>query len=99
MTQPCKVPCLICGKRLDDLGDGVGNHPDDGIEFTSPGHYGTRLFDPHDGTRLAVNLCDGCLEQKREEGRVLLVEPGRAEPPAYKLWTSAPETPSDEDLN
>lgn len=81
------VPCLVCGKGLENL-DPEGNQPSRGIEFTTPGHYGTAEFDPMDGTRLAVNVCDGCVVAARRAGRVLHVTlPQRATAPTYEVWS------------
>lgn len=71
----CKVPCLICAKQMDNImatDTMEGNQPASGLEFfKSYGHYGSTEFDPMDGTFLIVNICDDCLSDAREAGRVL----------------------------
>ena len=72
----CKIPCFICGQELNNLDSLSLNHPIDGIEFTSYGHYGTTAFDPMDGTELAINFCDPCIKAGIEKQRVLLLRAG-----------------------
>jgi hypothetical protein len=47
------------------------NQPNDGLSFTSFGAYGSSFFDPMDGTYLEVTICDPCLAEHREAGRVI----------------------------
>jgi hypothetical protein len=55
------LPCIVCDKKLKSL---YGpNQPDNGLEFTTQGHYGTTVFDPMDGSYLAINVCDDCLKK------------------------------------
>lgn len=70
MNKPT-IPCLCCGKKLTNITGDVQNQPEDGVTFTSPGTYGSRVFDPLDGTYLEVNVCDACLTQAKTKGRVL----------------------------
>jgi hypothetical protein len=83
-----RIPCIVCGVALDNL-DEDGNQPSLGVEFTTYGHYGSTVFDPMDGTAVAVNVCDDCLTHAKNEGRVLFVD-GRAVPPQpkqkYSVW-------------
>lgn len=78
-TQIC---CLICTRMLWNF-DSRDNHPMGGVEFTSPGHYGTIVFDPMNGDRLAINICDWCLAEFGKAGAVLQYTPGKRKP---KLW-------------
>ncbi len=58
------VPCLKCGETLqniDDRNSPTGNQPMGGLEFVAYGHYGSGAFDPMDGSRLIINLCDKCV--------------------------------------
>lgn len=82
----CEIPCLICRRDLHNF-DPPMNHPMRGLEFTTPGHYGSRLFDMDSGD-LVVNICDDCLEIAAIEGRVLHREIHRpARPKAtYRKW-------------
>jgi hypothetical protein len=64
MTKEYKqaaLPCIVCGEDLHGL-DHRQNHPNNGLEFTATGHYGTRVFDPMNGDRLAINVCDPCMD-------------------------------------
>lgn len=79
-----KVPCFACGAILENLMDD-GNQPSRGIEFHTGGHYGSTAFDPMDGTTLAINVCDQCLEYRRDW--VLQYEPfPNAQRPAPTVW-------------
>jgi hypothetical protein len=56
--------CFSCGTRLKDIGEeGKYLQPIDGLEFTTSGHYGSTYFDPCDGTKLAIVICDTCLRE------------------------------------
>jgi hypothetical protein len=60
--------CFGCGKELRDIGEeGKYLQPLDGLAFETTGHYGSAYFDPMDGTRLAVVICDACLTQRLGE--------------------------------
>ena len=72
----CKIPCFICGQELKGFDPISVNHPISGIEFTSYGHFGTTVFDPMDGTELAINFCDPCLEDGIRKQRVLHLRAG-----------------------
>lgn len=69
MTLSKFPPCFICGKHFEHIGS--ENQPSGGIEFTSYGHYGTTVFDPMDGTRAIINLCDRCLKEGMGRGDVI----------------------------
>lgn len=61
--------CIVCRQSLRNLH--MPNQPSGGVEFSSPGHYGTTVFDPMDGSVIAVNICDGCLVSAGDAGDVL----------------------------
>lgn len=65
------LPCLKCGRALPAVMEDVTNQPHGGTVFTSPGQYGSTLFDPMNGEFLEVNICDECLEDAGEKQRVL----------------------------
>lgn len=58
------IPCARCERELNNVYDrGRGyNQPSRGVEFQSPGHYGSAIWDPMDGRKLSINICDPCLE-------------------------------------
>lgn len=64
-------PCIICGGPLERVGPDEGQ-PNDGVVCTTHGNYGSRIFDSLNGEYLAFNICDGCLEEKAAEGRVMI---------------------------
>lgn len=66
------LPCIVCKKKLESAVPFDDNQPYAGLEFSSPGSYGGTVFDPMDGSRLAVNICDDCLLREGQEGNVLL---------------------------
>jgi|ERR1700729_615421 len=65
------LSCIRCDKALENVFDEVENQPGDGLAFTSAGHYGSTEFDPMDGSYIELNVCDKCLIELRNEGRVL----------------------------
>lgn len=82
------IGCIICGNALQNLDEG-GNQPSRGVEFTTYGHYGSQIFDPMDGTGLAINICDPCLSAAKADGQVLRVDPPTPQPRArqrYSPW-------------
>lgn len=73
------LPCIVCKKNLEpsdprpeEMGLEQSLLPYAGLQFTSYGHYGGTLFDPMDGSRLAVNICDDCLHKAGQDGHVLV---------------------------
>ena len=64
------VPCFVCGKELENIGR---NQPLEGTEFSTYGHYGSGVFDPMDGSELAINICNTCLLDGVNRGRALLM--------------------------
>ena len=69
------VACICCRRDLKDLGTGSPNHASDANAFISYGQYGSRLFDPMDGSYLEVNICDQCLEMAVTDCLVLRGKP------------------------
>jgi hypothetical protein len=70
MTEQA-LPCVVCGIYLRNVWDEAENQPKDGLAFSSRGHYGSTVFDPMDGTFIELNICDKCLIEAGERGRVL----------------------------
>lgn len=66
------LPCIVCGGVLDNILENGGNQPIGGLAFSSPGHYGTTVFDPMDGSVLELNVCDKCLKAAIDEESVVL---------------------------
>lgn len=65
------LPCIVCKRALEAVGSGSQNHAGDANEFRAHGQYGSRIFDPMDGTYLAINICDDCVTQAAGDGRLL----------------------------
>lgn len=65
-------PCIICGCRLERVTSTAEGQPDDGIMCQSHGNYGSTVFDPDDMSFLAFNICDECIVEKAEQGRVMV---------------------------
>ncbi len=70
-----KIPCLACGKELDNLqyemrdGKPVEVHPMGGLHFRTYGHYGSTVFDPMTGTYLNIAICDLCIIKNLDKVR------------------------------
>lgn len=58
------LPCLKCGQK-----------PDKGLEFVAYGHHGSASFDPMDGSRLILNLCDKCVRMMMGELKIKKLRP------------------------
>lgn len=80
-SQPkALIPCAFCLAELDNPYGGA-NQPDGAVEFVTPGHYGTAVFDPMDGSYLAINICDPCLRNMRSARVVAVYRNGK-----FKKW-------------
>ncbi|MBM3257458.1 MAG: hypothetical protein FJY98_04020 [Candidatus Liptonbacteria bacterium] len=88
------LPCIICHKKLEHAVPevGEGNQPDCGVACTTPGHYGSRVFDPDDGHFLEFNVCDDCLRKAAAEHLIALGFKGRD---SLRLWAPGIEDFSD----
>lgn len=71
MSQSALVPCVICGKELQNVMVEAENQPHEGTAFTSYGHYGSTAFDPMNGSMIEINICDECLTAAGKEQKVL----------------------------
>jgi hypothetical protein len=65
----CLVPCIICGRPLQDE-TGGNNQPVGGQAFQCWGHWPSAVFDAEPGW-LEVNICEPCLHTAVEWRRVL----------------------------
>jgi hypothetical protein len=80
-----KIPhCIRCEAELPNL-DQCGNQPGGGLEFLSQGHYGTTVFDPMDGTFIAINVCDKCLAAAKDRQDILFVR-SVSKDVQYETW-------------
>lgn len=80
--------CIVCDKELTSaIPDGMGeNQPYQGTVFTSGGHYGSTVWDPMSDTFLEITVCDECLMNAAEDGRVLKGVPVRTTSTKYLPW-------------
>lgn len=72
MPRDSLIPCLVCGRQLDNVDDESCNCPDGADCFSTHGHYGSRLFDPMNGEYLEINVCSDCLRTAVDSNRVLI---------------------------
>jgi hypothetical protein len=90
------LPCIVCDRALGQVISGVAvgfNHPNGGIAFSSPGHYGTTVFDPMNGDTLEINVCDNCLMAAGRRGRVIHHRPSQQRSGASAaFWTPPSDT-------
>lgn len=77
------LPCLKCGRELVNVfPNEVENQPADGVAATTSGNYGSTVYDSLSGNFLEFNLCDPCLVEAGERGRVITAR--RAIPVVYE---------------
>lgn len=87
------VPCLVCGRELRPAyPEAAEAQPYGGTAFASSGHYGSTVFDGSGGQWIEINLCDPCLRDGADRGRVLMATPPDASPPppSYALFAAGP---------
>lgn len=75
------LPCFVCGRELTSStplvaegGEvpGINTPPSGGLHFTSPGNYGSTLWDPCNFAAedphyyLEINVCDGCVRERHD---------------------------------
>lgn len=77
---PSPLPCLVCKRPLEAVLPKMKPlngyvQPADANTLTGHGTYGSRVFDPLDGTYVATNVCDECLTSALAEGRAEIVTP------------------------
>ncbi len=65
-------PCIICGGRLERVEPSAEGQPDDGLMCLTYGNYGSTVFDPEDMSYLAFNICDDCMVERAQLGRVMV---------------------------
>lgn len=63
MTErTASLPCIVCGRDLENVTGAKTNQPYRGTAFVTYGHYGSTAYDPMDESRhLELNVCDVCL--------------------------------------
>lgn len=84
------LPCLKCGKELYevfplDLHNGF-IQPNHGLHFSTPGHYGSRVYDPMvSGEEMVICICDECIVANKNK---IKIQETRYIPPdiKYREW-------------
>ncbi len=81
------LPCLVCGRALENVWDGAINQPSHGVSCLTSGNYGSTAFDSMNDEMLEFSICDECLVRAGEQGRVLIGR-HRRQPVVYvpKVW-------------
>jgi hypothetical protein len=84
----CDVPCLVCGRELDQVFDGGSTtmQPGDGVYCQTGGNYGSTVFDQMGRVYLAFLICDGCLVSAGQQGRVVSYQTPEPADPDYEPW-------------
>lgn len=98
------MPCVICGRALKPAFGApiVGGNPhqaDGAVMFTSPGNYGSVVYDEQPWSRryLLVNVCDACLTEAGRLGRAIEVTAApQPDTQVYEVW-EAPRVAEDEE--
>lgn len=57
------LTCFKCHKELKDYHK---IQPMNGLAFETRGHYGSTFFDPMDGSKIEIVICDDCLENNKD---------------------------------
>ncbi len=83
------LPCIVCHRSLENFSNSP-NQPNNGLAFTSYGHYGSTAFDPMNGSFLELNICDPCLLSAAAD-QIILVGVDQSEPGAPPLYVWYPE--------
>jgi hypothetical protein len=70
------LDCIVCRKALEPMREDpeAENQPEEGLAFTTHGHWPSSIIDIFDGIYLEINVCNTCLLKAAEEGRVAVGE-------------------------
>jgi hypothetical protein len=75
------VPCIACATVLEPVfpadvatSNNIPNQVYGGLIFSSYGNYGSFLYDPMDGSRLEIILCDDCISTAARRKEVVLAK-------------------------
>ncbi len=80
------LPCIVCGREIENLNGPGTDLPKDGVEFVSTGNYGSTVFDPGNGDRLKIVIHDTCLVKAAELRRVFFQGFGDIDSAQLKPW-------------
>ena len=79
LAPAAPLPCLVCHRPLEpifaDLTVPGPAQPADANTLTGHGTYGSRVFDPMDGTYVVATVCDECLTAALADGRAVIIPP------------------------
>jgi hypothetical protein len=79
-TDGKPLPCIICGFQPAPVFNGEYSpddkeiQPAEAVMFTSKGNYGSKYFDPLDGSYLVLNICDSCVENSVDNGYIVKID-------------------------
>lgn len=60
------LKCFKCDRSLTNaFMDGI--QPIEGTAFLTHGHYGSTYFDPMDGSKIEIVICDKCLIENEDK--------------------------------
>lgn len=98
------LPCIACGRQLENVTADAGNQPYAGTAFVTHGHYGSTAYDPIDGRYLELNICDLCLVSHHDrviEGRDWrpVIDGGVTVDTEKCDWKTVPWTPTKEEID
>lgn len=67
------LPCFVCGREmisatplLNEEAPSLSSGPLEGLHFTSPGNYGSTIWDPCGPFCLEINVCDSCVREGQD---------------------------------
>lgn len=66
------LPCLICGKKLENVYDECQNQPSRALCFLTQGHYGATIVDVFDRFYLEINICEPCVREAAKKNLVAI---------------------------
>lgn len=80
MTEQAACNCIVCQRPMSNIAEDGTLQPSGGTAFQTPGHYGSTVFDPMDGSMLEIAVCDDCLTRASGQGHVVLIDDEGARP-------------------
>jgi hypothetical protein len=86
MSDLRRIPCIVCNVELNNINP-PDIQPNGGLEFTSGGHYGSTVFDPMNGEKLSIVVCDECVENAQQDDRVFHSDCPQARTRSWTPWT------------
>lgn len=67
--EEMRLECVVCGSEMDNfMSVEDGMQPTCGLAFETMGHYGSAYFDPMDGSKIELSICDPCVSKLVDRG-------------------------------